>query len=199
MKKEFKLSILMVIMFTVMLSNVNANNFILLNKEFKKTTLTLNNVKKGQRLLIKDNQGLVLYKEFIQVEGTYFKGFDLTALPNGSYFFELDKDVEIKIIPFTVNSNEVTFNKEKETSIFKPFVRVKDNKLLISQLSLELKPLSIKVYQENNSSSDYLLYSETVENTKKIERIYSLPVKTRESYRIVFKTEGREFVEYINI
>jgi len=199
MKKEFKLSILMVIMFTVMLSNVNANNFILLNKEFKKTTLTLNNVKKGQRLLIKDNQGLVLYKEFIQVEGTYFKGFDLTALPNGSYFFELDKDVEIKIIPFTVNSNEVTFNKEKETSIFKPFVRVKDNKLLISQLSLELKPLSIKVYQENNSSSDYLLYSETIENTKKIERIYSLPVKTRESYRIVFKTEGREFVEYINI
>ena len=198
MKKVIKTNVLMVAMFTMMLNNANANNFIPLKKEFKETTLTLNNVKKGHRLLIKDLNGLVLYKEFIQDSGSYYKGFDLTSLPSGDYYFELDKDLEIKIIPFNVTSNDVVFDKKNETSIFKPTVRVKNNKVFISKLSLDLKPFEIKVYQEN-PGKDYLLYSETIENTKVIERLYTLPENQKVSYKIIFKTEGREFVEHINI
>jgi len=199
MKKEFKSSALMVIIFTVMLGSVNASNLIPFNKELKKTTLTLNNVKKGQKLLIKDSNGLILYKELIKDSGAYYKGFDLTSLPNGNYYFELNKDVEIKIIPFNVTSNNVVFNKEKEVSIFKPIVSAKDNKVFVSKLSLGLKPLEVKIFQESSSNSDYLLFSETIENTKIIERIYSLPKTEKVRYRLVFTTEGREFVEYINI
>jgi len=198
MKKVIKKSILLVIVFTMMQGNVNANNFIPLKKEFKETALSLNNVKKGQRLLIKDSNGLVLYKEYIKDSGSYYKGFDLTSLPSGDYYFELDKDVEIKIIPFNVSSKTVAFYKEKEASIFKPIVRVKDNKLFISKLSLEKSPLTIKVYQEY-SVDNRLLHTETIENTKIIERIYTLPKTKEVKYKIVFKTEGREFVEYINI
>jgi len=198
MKKVIKTNVLMVAIFTMMLNNANANNFIPLKKELKETTLTLNNVKKGHRLLIKDLNGLVLYKEFIQDSGSYYKGFDLTSLPSGDYYFELDKDLEIKIIPFNVTFNDVVFDKKNETSIFKPTVRVKNNKVFISKLSLDLKPFEIKVYQEN-PGKDYLLYSETIENTKVIERLYTLPENQKVSYKIIFKTEGREFVEHINI
>ena len=65
MKKVIKTNVLMVAMFTIMISNANASNFIPFKKEFKETVLTLNNVKKGHQLLIKDLNGLVLYKELI--------------------------------------------------------------------------------------------------------------------------------------
>ena len=198
MKKVIKTNVLMVAMFTIMISNANASNFIPLKKEFKETVLTLNNVKKGHQLLIKDLNGLVLYKEFIQDSGSYYKGFDLTSLPNGAYYFELYKDLEIQIIPFKVTYSEVVFDKKNETSIFKPSVRLKNNKVFISKLSLDLKPFEIKIYQEN-PGKDILLHSETIENTKVIERLYSLPKGEKASYKIIFNTEGRKFVEHINI
>lgn len=196
MKKEFKTSVLMVMLCAVMLNNANANNFIPLNTEFNKTTLSLNNVKKGNKLLIKDLNGLVLYKELIKDSGTYYKGFDLTSLPNGNYYFELDKDVEIQTMPFTVSLGNVSFNKEKQTTVFKPIIRVKNNKILVSKLSLQEKPFEMKVYQDYDNKN-YLVYSEFIDNTKVIERIFKLSEKG--SYKIVLKTEGREFVEYITI
>ena len=41
-------------------------------------------------LSIVDMQGLALYKEAIEQNGFYSKGFDLTTLPKGDYFFELN-------------------------------------------------------------------------------------------------------------
>ncbi|HMC00838.1 MAG TPA: hypothetical protein VKN14_07370 [Flavobacteriaceae bacterium] len=198
MKKVIKKSILLVIMFATMLSNANESKFIASKKELKKTSLTLKHVKEGQQLVIKDSNGLTLYKESIKESGTYYKGFDLTALPDGKYYFELDKDVEIQTIPFQVKSNSVTFEKEEEVSVFKPIIRVKGNRVLVSKLSLELKPMEIKFY-ELNSDGSHLLHSETIENTKIIERIYRISEKYKSTYKLIIKSEGREFVEYINI
>lgn len=63
----------------------------MVNKEAALTALTLANVKKGNSLSIKDQNGIIVYKELIAKSGNYTKGFDLTALPDGNYFFELDK------------------------------------------------------------------------------------------------------------
>ncbi|MFI1772749.1 hypothetical protein, partial [Thalassobellus citreus] len=94
MKNLIKKSILLVTVFTTMLSiaNETPNNN---KKAYKETALTINNVSEGNLLTIKDYNGIVLYKELISVSGTYKKGFDLTALPSGNYFFEVDKDMEI--------------------------------------------------------------------------------------------------------
>jgi len=76
-------------------------------KDLNKTTFTLKNVKQGNQLIIKDLYGLILYKEQIKDSGNYSKGFDLTSLPDGSYVFELEKDLEIKSFPFTVTAKKV--------------------------------------------------------------------------------------------
>ncbi|MDU8884574.1 hypothetical protein RXV94_00280 [Yeosuana sp. MJ-SS3] len=198
MKKVIKKSIALIIMFTTLLGYANESKVMTSKKEYKKTSLTLNGVKEGQKLVIKDQNGLTLYKELIKESGTYYKGFDLTSLPDGKYYFELDKDFEIKTIPFKVKSNSVVFEKEEEVSVFKPIIRVKDNRILISKLSLELKPTEIKFY-EMTSEGAKLVHSESIENTKIIERIYRIAEKYKSTYKIVIKSEGREFVEYINI
>ncbi|WP_452230676.1 hypothetical protein [Lacinutrix sp. MEBiC02404] len=197
MKKLMKSTLVLVVLFTTLLANANAPLNSL--KDAKRTTLTLNDVKKGDELLIKNTYGIILYNEFIQNSGDYTKGFDLTELPNGDYFFELNKDFKIVIIPFQVSNNIVVFKKEKESIIFKPHVRNKKNKVYISKLSLNQEPLDINVYYEDAEGDIFnLIYSETImDDSKNISRVLSLDQKLKGTYKIVTKTEGRTFVDYI--
>jgi len=195
--KHSKKGILLVTLFATLLSFANEASLFNIKNDAKRTSLTLKNVKEGNLLSVRDINGVILYKEYIQESGTYTKGFDLTALPNGAYIFELDKDLEINTIPFTVKSNIVVFDKENEKTIFKPMARVKDDIVYVSKLSLNEDPLEIKVFFEGLNGSELML-TETIENTKIIERIYRLDGLNTGSYKIVFYTEGREFIKTIN-
>ncbi len=197
MKNLIKRSIVMVVLFTTLLSNANEISSLRNLNDEKTTMLTLVDVKQGNQLFIKDMFGLVLYKESIQKSGEFVKGFDLTALPDGNYYFELDRDLEIKTIPFKVSLANVEFNKEMETIIFKPYITKKDNSVLVSKLSLNKQPLEVKIYYDYNSGSYDLVHSETIEDTMNIQRVYKLSKSEKGNYKLVLKTEGRSFIEYL--
>lgn len=186
--------ILMVAMMATVTGYANEISLIKYGRNLRSTALTIANVKEGNLLSIKDGYGITLYKEIIDQTGIYTKGFDLTDLPNGNYFFELEKDMEIKSIPFTVKSNEVTFNKEKETTIFKPFVREKGDLVYITKLAANKEPLKLSVYGLNDGSSR-LLYTETIKGVQSIEKALKLEDGR---YKIVFASNNREFTKYIN-
>jgi len=198
--KNSKKGILMVTLFATLLSFAKDASFYTVKDEAKRTALTLKNVKEGDLLSIKDDNGVTLYKESIQISGVYTKGFDLTSLPDGSYLFELEKDLEFSTIPFTVKSSEVVFNKEKETRFFKPFIRVEEDMVFVSQLALTEAPLEIKIYfTDNNYSSDYeLMHTENITNTKKIERVFRLSGLTKGSYKVVCSSQGKEFIKIVD-
>ncbi|MBT8394972.1 MAG: hypothetical protein KJN66_09000 [Bacteroidia bacterium] len=197
MKNLIKNSIVILVLFTTLIGNANEISSLRNLNDEKTTVLTLLNVKQGNQLFIKDVFGLVLYKEAIENSGEFVKGFDLTSLPNGKYYFELDKDLEIKVIPFKVSLNKVEFNKEKETTILKPYVTQKGNRVLVSKLSLSKQPLKVKIYYSNNSGSWDLIHSETIENTMNIQKAYKLYKKEKGNYKVILKTEGRSFIEYL--
>jgi len=161
------------------------------------TNVTFDNVKKGSILSIKDMNGLVLYKETIKKDGQYAKGFDLTSLPNGNYYFELNKDVEINVVPFKVDASVVTFDKAANERIFKPVAfKSKDNKVYVSKLSLEDEHLEVKILSEDNT----VLYIETIEkNGIILGKVYDFSKSRSGNYTIVMKTKERRFVENIQI
>lgn len=186
--------ILMAVMLTAIYSNANnglGNN----PKSENKTTFSIKDVKQGNQLLIKDLNGIILYKEQIKDSGSYSKGFDLTSLPDGSYVFELDKDLEIKSFPFSVNLKNVVFGKN-ETTIHKPYVTSKENYIYISKLALNDEPLDIKIYYQDKSQ---LIYSEKVKDTKNIQKVYKLSSQVKGDYTIVLNSNGREYYEYITL
>ena len=191
---------LMVTMFATTLSFANEDSFITIKNDADKTALTLTDVKQGNLLSIKDENGITLYKEYIQKTGSYTKGFDLTELPNGEYVFEINKDVEISTMPFTVSKTGVTFNEEDEKVFFKPVTRVVGDLLYVTKLSLDEAPLQIDIYFEENSAyrSYEPIYSEVIENSKVIERVYKLSDYNHGNFEIVCQTEGRIYTETIN-
>jgi hypothetical protein len=198
--KNTKKGFLMVTMFFTLLSTANEASIFNVKIRAGRTSLTLMNVKKGNQLSIKDNKGIILYKEFIQQSGVFTKGFDLTALSDGLYSFELEKDLEIKTIPFSVKSNTVVLNKEEEKITYKPFVQVKDDLLYVTQLTLNEEPLKIKIYfSDFNSPNDLeLMHSEEIKKTMNIQKAFKLSGLDKGTYKLVMSTNNKEYIKFIS-
>lgn len=194
--KNLKKGILMLAMVAALSVFGNSTNNTLRNKDVKKTTITFVNVKKGNVLNIKDTYGTVLYKESIDHSGLYKKRFDLNALPNGDYFFEIDKDLEIQTVPFKVVSNKIIYDTAKDTSYFKPVTRVEDDLVYISKLAVNKESLNVEIYFETVTKDFGLVHSETISEGKMLSRVYKLLNKG--NYKIVYHSQGRVYVEYIN-
>lgn len=120
MKKTLKHTLVVMAMLGTITGYANLTPSVPLHDNVKTTIIRLDNVKVGQRLMIKSITGTILYKESINKTGDYNKEFDLTSLPDGHYFFELEKDVEFRIIPFMVSNTAVTFSKKNEFRLLKP-------------------------------------------------------------------------------
>jgi hypothetical protein len=188
--KTLKNSILVVTIFASMLSTANE----ITNDKIISTAITLNNVKVGNLLSIRDYNGAILYKETLTISGTYRKGFDLSALPDGDYFFEIDKDLEVTNIPFTVASKKVTYKRAEQTTIFKPYVNQVNDMLFVSKLAPNLEALTISIYSDYNSEYE-LIHTEKVEGVQAIEKVYKLQ---KGNYKIVFNSNNKEFTKFIN-
>ena len=198
MKNVIKLirkSIVLVTVFSTILSHASEVSTFFYKEDLKgNVSVTIDHVKQGNLLTIQDDYGTILFKEIISNSGTYTKGFDLTSLPDGDYFFEIEKDLEIDTIPFTVEASEVTFHKEKGTVVFKPYVRKKNDLILISKLSPNEEALHINVYDETSNASE-LVYSEEIKGIQNIERTYKL---RKGKYKLVFNFSDREITKFIN-
>ena len=196
MKKNAKKILVLVVMFATMISYANEFPYLIKEKTKKITHLTLEDVKEGSLLLIKDSNGLILYKELIERSGEYSKGFDLTTLPDANYYFELNNEVQIRTIPFKVATNIVTFYKEQESTFFKPVVYVKNDKVYVSKMSFEDEVLELKILTDTNE----LVHSEKIrKNNNILGKIYDFSTSEKGTYTVITKINGKRFVKNIKI
>jgi hypothetical protein len=70
----------------------------------------------------------------------------------------------------------------------------------VTKLALNEEPLKVDIYFtsfDGFSSKSELTYSENIQNTKLINRVYRLASLDKGNYKIVFKTDGRVFTKQI--
>lgn len=198
MKKVFKNYLLIATVFTVLFGYGTEKGRSENGLKTKQSYVTFKDVKKGSLLHLKDSNNQVIYKEEISKSGYYLRKFDFTFLPEGSYYFELVKDLEISTKPFSVDANSVTFY-NNVTNFFKPHVTIKDSKILISQLSLNKQPLKIKLFYENGIGGTDLIYTETLSDEVVLKTVLKLSEKKKGTYKVVMFSENYMFEETLNL
>ena len=154
----------------------------------KKVKVEFTAVRKGQVLSIKDKNGLAIYNDVIEMAGNYTKTFDLTALKNGLYTTELDKNFETIIKPFLVENGLVTFLTEENKTIFKPVIRTIENLVLISRISLNKQPVKITLYYEGN-----VIYTETTQDHKVLNRAFRLLKSKKGNYTVAINANNKNY------
>jgi len=159
------------------------------NKAKSTVKVEFKNVKKGQTLTIKDDQGTAFYNNEIKNSGNYSRTFNFSALEDGIYSAELNKDFEIHIKEFYVKNGLVTFLNNNNEKVFKPVIRAKDNLLYVSKLAF--KQESVKITIQYN---DEVILSEIVEG-KELQRAYKLSKNKIGNYKILVSSNDRTFVK----
>ncbi|AUC21249.1 hypothetical protein BTO15_03620 [Polaribacter sejongensis] len=192
MTNKMKKIILVALMFGTLISYANEN----INTEDAKKTVKVefNNVKKGQTLTIKNSNGLTVYNNEIQNSGDYSKTFDFSALENGIYSAELNKDFEIVIKQFYVENGLVTFLNNKDEKIFKPIIRTEGELLLVSKINFNNEPLKVTLYY-----NDEAVLSETLSGDKILKRVYKLSQKETGIYKVIVSSDERTYSKEFNI
>lgn len=90
-----------------------------------------------------------------------------------------------------------TFN-AAPSNASRPVIRVKNNLLLVSQMTFEAQEVNIKLYFNSNTevgTPNELIYSEEVVNASVLERIYSLNNRAHGEYKVVLTTPQGQFSE----
>ena len=154
----------------------------------KKVKVEFTAVRKGQVLSIKNANNIVMYSDVIEMAGNYARTFDLTNLENGKYTAELEKDFETIIKPFLVENGLITFLPEENKTIFKPVIRIQDNLLLISKISLENQPIKITLYY-----IDAVIYTETSKDTKVLNRALRLLKNKKGTYTVAINADNKNY------
>ena len=189
--------LVLAIVFATLSSNATENASFT-TKEDGKTTLFLDNVLQGDQLLVKDEFGIILYRESIIKSGQYNKSFDLTALPDGDYVFELDKKIQIRVYPFSVASSKVKFEKESLKIYYKPTITVEKNNVKVRAYNPEKTAFSIEIYYNVSGDTFEKIYSETLTESASIFKNFKLLENEKEDYKLVITTNGKTFASIIN-
>lgn len=193
--RKINKSILVVSLISASFSYAKNPYSLSLTKVLNKTSTTVESVKERELLTIKDINGSIIYKEEVRKSMIYPKGFDISSLPDGGYFFELENDKEIKTIPFKVDSNQVVFNYEKETTINKPDVFLKKNFIHVNKLAKNEEPIALSIYYVGNNRGT-LVFAETIKNTKAIKKTYKIMRPSSGTYIVVINTDNKTYYKY---
>jgi hypothetical protein len=165
------------------------------DNEGKKTVkVEFKNVKKGQTLTIKNDQGLTVYNYGIKNSGNYSKTFNFSALEDGIYSTELNKDFEIIIKKFQVKNGLVTFLNDDNEKIFKPIIRKEGNLILLSKITFNQKSLDVAIYYNGIN-----ILSETVKGEELTNRIYKLSENKKGDYKVVVDADNRSYTKHFSI
>lgn len=199
MKQIMKISLILLVMLTSTYSF--SNNTLSGEDNTKVTYVTFENVKIGSILTLKNQSGFIMYSETVKSSGKFSKQFDFTLLPAGDYSFEMESGFEVKIKVLTVSKSNVYFHPEGQSSFFKPLVKLKSNKLLISQLALNKEPLEVKLYYTKKGDDEVMLYTEEFIGNEQliIEKILSLSNNYKGDYRIVMSTNDHVYIENLKL
>ncbi len=155
-------------------------------------------ITENPKLVIRNIKGVAIF------EGTVFNSSSMAELvsdmelDNGSYTYEVVGDTNVEITSFVVDQTTILFDTKGAKTIFMPTLRVKDDLVLVSQLSLLKEPLKIKMYysaEEDDLKIFDLIHTEKIGEEMILERAYSLDKSKTGDYKIKFISNGKVFTE----
>lgn len=184
--KTIKKTILVALMFGTLVSYANEN--LIINYNEKGTKVELKDVKKGNQIVIKDSYNHVLYKQTINNNGSYRKSFNFSSLKNGKYYLEVIKEFKIISTPFLIKFGKASFKNKDLKTTYKPFIKIKDNKILISKLNTDASNMKVNIYYNGNQ-----ILSEKVTGGNTLHRIYSLDKKYNGDYVVTVNVNSRQY------
>lgn len=190
MKTKMKNVLLSLLMMVSIATTAGTRDFSLtLEKSMGKTVrFTVTNAGEPLTIRVKNTDGLVIYSDDTK-EVTFRKNYDFKGMPDGSYTIEVEGENKIEKVEVMVAQELDQLAPSVLSTIYKPYVRRKDNLVSVDMLRVDNAPMKVSVYDEAN----VLLYTETL--LDKSGKQFDFSNVRKGEYTILIQHKGKTFQE----
>ncbi len=198
MKKLIKISFIIAFMMAGFYGFANgvSNDFTVTATGEKSLVVRFENKPLGEVLFsIQDKEGIVLHSETIRKGDTAGRKFNLSNLPAGKYFLEMEDGLRIKTQPVTLTSETLTVETEGVKEVFKPTISFKNGKLDFTMLQLEEATTTLTIEDAWGTTVHNDLFVEA----GSLQRRYDLTPLPVGDYTVVVKVGKRVFYKAISV
>jgi len=152
-------------------------------------------------VIIRNKRGTAVYETKVSATNSKETVVRNINLPDGTYAFEVIEDSKVKITPFIVTEGTIVIDEENTKTVFKPTIRVKDDLLLVNQLSLQEEPLNVTIYYSENGlnlNAFGEIQTDKIKSGTILQKAYKLDKTKTGSYMVKLISEGKVFTEVFN-
>ena len=158
-------------------------------------TISLTEVAKGEKLMLKDFYGEVLFSTTLEASSNYQKNFNLRSESDGIYFVESESEYEVKITPVLKNKQGISLIDTSSVTLFKPQVSVEDTEVKIMLNNTRNYSVDMIIYDDNN----FVLEEIEGNQEELLKRTYDFSKMPKGNYYIYFTIKDRSFINKISI
>jgi hypothetical protein len=193
MKNAMKFGLALVAFLTASVMHANDTNFSVSVKSGKVINFVINETK-NVHVSIYSNEGSEIFDEVLKSkDGKITRTYDLTALPNGTYYLETETPAKVSRHEITIAGTTATVADTTVAEIFKPVLVKKDGLVSVSILNNEKTPVEIRMYDDNSNE----VYSETIKGEQTLTKTFNIKNTASQNFTLVTTYNNKTFVETI--
>jgi|TARA_B100000780_G_C20974233_1_gene389058 hypothetical protein len=177
---------------------VNADHLIdlrILSSNNSSFIIQLSDIKYDTKCLLKNQQGVILYKEDIARAQIFQRSLNLIELPDGTYELQIEDDYKTETTSLTKSNGKVMATNQIKITTFKPQIVLKDTQLNVSLLALNNEKLTVSILDENQN----IILEKKLSGSVNLGQSYDLSQLNAGDYTIQLYTNGKVYDKLITL
>ena len=195
--KNLKINI-SIISLLLLINFVNADHLIdlrILSSNNSSFIIQLSDIKYDTKCLLKNQQGVILYKEDIARAQIFQRSLNLIELPDGTYELQIEDDYKTETTSLTKSNGKVMAANQIKITTFKPQIVLKDTQLNVSLLALNNEKLTVSILDENQN----IISEKKLSGSVNLGQSYDLSQLNAGDYTIQLYTNGKVYDKLITL
>jgi len=195
--KNLKINI-SIISLLLLINFVNADHLIdlrILSSNNSSFIIQLSDIKYDTKCLLKNQQGVILYKEDIARAQIFQRSLNLIELPDGTYELQIEDDYKTETTSLTKRNGKVMATNQIKITTFKPQIVLKDTQLNVSLLALNNEKLTVSILDENQN----IILEKKLSGSVNLGQSYDLSQLNAGDYTIQLYTNGKVYDKLITL
>lgn len=195
--KNLKINI-SIISLLLLINFVNADHLIdlrILSSNNSSFIIQLSDIKYDTKCLLKNQQGVILYKEDIARTQIFQRSLNLIELPDGTYELQIEDDYKTETTSLTKSNGKVMATNQIKITTFKPQIVLKDTQLNVSLLALNNEKLTVSILDENQN----IILEKKLSGSVNLGQSYDLSQLNAGDYTIQLYTNGKVYDKLITL
>jgi hypothetical protein len=195
--KNLKINI-SIISLLLLINFVNADHLIdlrILSSNNSSFIIQLSDIKYDTKCLLKNQQGVILYKEDIARAQIFQRSLNLIELPDGTYELQIEDDYKTETTSLTKSNGKVMAANQIKITTFKPQIVLKDTQLNVSLLALNNEKLTVSILDENQN----IISEKKLSGSVNLGQSYDLSQLNAGNYTIQLYTNGKVYDKLITL